>query len=418
MRLATLHVPQDARGALRQPKIPPGTFWVRFGDEVLLYAEDTKWNSVVERAHQQNLRLQEHSDAVEKDSIHLVIQNGRRFQQEHPEVQVLFDKGRYIAVALDPEEATQMDGGVCFGIKPLEENTVVFDVRARAAERAAPDARIQNLVDAVSRSDFEASLTHLASFPTRFSTSAHYEDAATWARGQLEAMGYATTVQPISIPILGDNSQNVVAERLGTGSGTRELVLVVAHLDSINIRGGPEANAPGADDNATGSAGLLEIARVLKDHAAVHDLRFVLFGGEEEGLFGSQQYIDDLPAADRARIRAIINMDMIGTLNAPNPNVLLEGAAVSQSLIDELASAAATYTALGVQRSLHPFNSDHVPFIEEGFSAVLTIEGTDGANDNVHTANDTLDNIDYDLALDILRMNVATTAKALAPQEA
>ena len=49
MRLATLHVPQDARGALRQPKIPPGTFWVRFGDEVLLYAEDTKWNDVVER---------------------------------------------------------------------------------------------------------------------------------------------------------------------------------------------------------------------------------------------------------------------------------------------------------------------------------------------------------------------------------
>jgi Zn-dependent M28 family amino/carboxypeptidase len=83
-----------------------------------------------------------------------------------------------------------------------------------------------------------------------------------------------------------------------------------------------------------------------------------------------------------------------------------------------LASAAATYTALGVQTSLHPFNSDHVPFIEEGFSAVLTIEGTDGANDNVHTANDTLDNINYDLALDILRMNVATTARALAPQEA
>jgi hypothetical protein len=391
--------------------------WVRFGDEVLLYAEDTKWNDVVERAQQQRLRLQEHSDVVEKDSMHLVIQNGRCFQQERPEAQVLFDKGRYLVVALDPEEATQIDGGVCFGIKPLKENTVAFDVRARAVERMTPAAWIQNLVDAVSRSDFEASLTHLASFPTRFSTSAQYRDAAAWARRQLEAMGYATTVQPISIPVLGDNSQNVVAERLGTGSGTRDLVLVVAHLDSINNRGGPEANAPGADDNATGSAGLLEIARVLKDHAAERDLRFVLFGGEEEGLFGSQQYIDNLPAADRARIRAVINMDMIGTLNAPTPSVLLEGAAVSQSLIDELANAAATYTALEVQTSLHPFNSDHVPFIEEGFSAVLTIEGTDGANDNVHTANDTLDNIDYDLALEILRMNVATTAKALAPQE-
>jgi hypothetical protein len=417
MRLARCRLPDDERAARLGSVATLNAGWVRFGGEVLLYAEDTRWNDVVEHAQQQSLRLQEHPDIIDKDSMYLVIQNGRCFQQERPEVQILFDKGRYLVVALDPEEASQIDGRACFGIKPLEENTVAFDVRTRAGERKAPAAPIQNLVDAVSRSDFEASLTHLASFPTRFSTSAHYKDAATWARSQLEAMSYATTVQPISIPTLGDNSQNVIAERLGMGSGTRDLVLVVAHLDSINIRGGPEANAPGGDDNATGSAGLLEIARVCKDHAAEHDLRFVLFGGEEEGLFGSQQYIDNLLPADRTRIRAVINMDMIGTLNAPTPSVLLEGAAVSQSLIDELANAAATYTALDVQTSLHPFNSDHVSFIKEGFSAVLTIEGTDGANDNVHTANDTLDNIDYDLALEILRMNVATTAKALAPQE-
>jgi hypothetical protein len=416
MKLARCRLPVDERTTRLGSVATLDAGSVRFGDEVLLYAEDAKWKDVVERAQQQSLRLQEHSDVAEKDSMHLVIQNGRCFQLERPEMQVLFDKGRYLVVALDPEEASQIDGGVCFGIKPLEENTVAFDVRARTAERVAPAAWIQNLVDAVSRSDFETSLTHLASFPTRFSTSTQYRDAATWARRQLDAMGYATTVQPISIPVLADDSQNVVAERLGTGSGTRDLVLVVAHLDSINIRGGPEADAPGGDDNATGSAGLLEIARVLKDHAAERDLRFVLFGGEEEGLLGSQQYIDNLPAADRARIRAVINMDMIGTLNAPTPSVLLEGAAVSQSLIHELASAAATYTALDIQTSLQPFNSDHVSFIEEGFPAVLTIEGTDGANDNVHTANDTLDNIDYDLALEILRMNVATTAKALAPQ--
>lgn len=416
MKLARCRLPVDERTTRLGSVATLDAGSVRFGDEVLLYAEDAKWKDVVERAQQQSLRLQEHSDVAEKDSMHLVIQNGRCFQLERPETQVLFDKGRYLVVALDPEEASQIDGGVCFGIKPLEENTVAFDVRARAAERVAPAAWIQNLVDAVSRSDFETSLTHLASFPTRFSTSTQYRDAATWARRQLDAMGYATTVQPISIPVLADDSQNVVAERLGTGSGTRDLVLVVAHLDSINIRGGPEADAPGGDDNATGSAGLLEIARVLKDHAAERDLRFVLFGGEEEGLLGSQQYIDNLPAADRARIRAVINMDMIGTLNAPTPSVLLEGAAVSQSLIHELASAAATYTALDIQTSLQPFNSDHVSFIEEGFPAVLTIEGTDGANDNVHTANDTLDKIDYDLALEILRMNVATTAKALAPQ--
>jgi hypothetical protein len=138
MKLARCQLPVDERATQLGSVAPLNAGWVRFGGEVLLYAEDTKWNDVVERAQQQSLRLQEHSDVVEKDYLHLVIQNGRCFQQEHPEVQVLFDKGRYLAVALDPEEATQIDGGVCFGIKPLKENTRAFDVRARAAERMAP----------------------------------------------------------------------------------------------------------------------------------------------------------------------------------------------------------------------------------------------------------------------------------------
>src|SRR5215213_10035370 len=142
MKLARCHLPVDERATRLGSVATLDSGWVRFGDEVLLFAEDTKWKDVVERAQQQSLRLQEHSDVAEKDSMHLVIQNGRCFQQERPEAQVLFDKGRYLVVALDPEEAPQIDGGVCFGIKPLKENTVAFDVRARAAERMAPAAWI------------------------------------------------------------------------------------------------------------------------------------------------------------------------------------------------------------------------------------------------------------------------------------
>jgi hypothetical protein len=111
MKLARCQLPVDERATQLGSVAPLNAGWVRFGGEVLLYAEDTKWNDVVERAQQQSLRLQEHSDVVEKNSMHLVIQNGRCFQQERPEAQVLFDKGRYLVVALDPEEATQIDGG-------------------------------------------------------------------------------------------------------------------------------------------------------------------------------------------------------------------------------------------------------------------------------------------------------------------
>ena len=138
----------------------------------------------------------------------------------------------------------------------------------------------------------------------------------------------------------------------------------------------------------------------------------ILFGGEEEGLFGSLRYVAALPAAERARIRAVVNMDMIGCRNTPDAGVLLEGAAVSQDVIDGLARAAATYTDLAVQVSLNPFNSDHVPFIDAGLPAVLTIEAADDTNHRPHTADDTLDTVDGDLALAILRMNLAYLLEA------
>jgi Zn-dependent M28 family amino/carboxypeptidase len=178
-----------------------------------------------------------------------------------------------------------------------------------------------------------------------------------------------------------------------------------------------EAPAPGADDNASGSAAALEIARVLAEHSAKHDLRFILFGGEEEGLYGSKQYVNSLSESERARISAVINMDMVATLNTASPAVLLEGAPVSRSLIRELAEAAAIYTSLTIQTSENPFNSDHVPFIDEGIPAVLTIEGTDSSNTNIHTENDTLDHINYALALDIIRMNLAAVSKLLDIQD-
>ena len=157
-----------------------------------------------------------------------------------------------------------------------------------------------------------------------------------------------------------------------------------AHLDSINLEGNAASPAPGADDDGSGSAGVVEIARALKNHQGRHDLTLVLFGGEEQGLLGSKSYVAALTPAARARIRAVVHMDMIGSLNSPAPSVLLEGAALSQAVIDGLVAAASTYTGLDVQTSLNPFNSDHVSFIRKNVPAVLTIEGTDDANHAIH----------------------------------
>ena len=156
---------------------------------------------------------------------------------------------------------------------------------------------------------------------------------------------------------------------------------------------------------------------MLKDVPIGHDLRLILFGGEEQGLFGSKHYLAQLPAQERQHITSVVNMDMIAVANTQRPSVLLEGGdRVSRPMIGELASAAHTYTQLTVDTSFRPHDSDHVPFIDAGVPAALTIEGNDEGNENVHSANDTLSHINYDLAMEILRMNTAFVAGRLTQE--
>jgi len=151
----------------------------------------------------------------------------------------------------------------------------------------------------------------------------------------------------------------------------------------------------------------------LADAPSTRDLRFLLVGGEEQGLLGSKRYVESLSASEQRRVEAVVNMDMIGSLNNAAPGVLLEGAALAQTVIDGLAGSAATYTGLEVQVSLDPFASDHVPFLQASMPAVLTIEAADSANDAVHSAADTPDRVRAELAMEILRMNAAFFAERL-----
>ncbi|MET7337284.1 M28 family metallopeptidase [Nonomuraea sp. NPDC005650] len=377
----------------------PGLEWARLGDTLLCWTEDDdRWPA--------GLALEE--PAAQAPGLYLVTQVGRLFQRAHPDIPVLVDKGRYLVVGPDPERAGAVPSreDVCYRMRPLTGGTTVY--RTVTPARRAPDPAVRDLVKLVDEDAYRANLQALVALGTRHSLSPAFRTAAEQARDLLHGLGYATSLVPITVG--SGSSLNVVAERAGEGAEPRGRVLVTAHIDSVNAVDGPAASAPGADDNGSGAAGLLELARVFSGRRTGHDLCLILFGGEEQGLFGSRQYVKALARADRDRIRAVINMDMIGTLNTPAPTVLLEGSETSRALIDDLAAAAATYTSLAVQTSLHPFASDHVPFIDASIPAVLTIEGADRGNGNVHTANDTLAHIDYGLALEIVRMNVAAAA--------
>jgi len=408
MKLALYRLANNSRGAKKAET--SGASWARFGEEVLVYGREAESEKFALAGGRNARQLRETSVPLKSEQMHVVVQNGRMFQREHPKVPVLVDKGRYLLVKLDPQRARQLSEAspTCFGTFPLEENEVVFDVRDAESARVAKVAWISELVNKIKRTSFEPNLTQLVSFGTRHSTSSEFKSASTWARDQFKALNYTTRFQNITVN--GKPSRNVVADRVGQGAAPRKVVLVTAHLDSVNQEDGAAAPAPGADDNGSGSAGALEMARVFAEHPSQHDVRFILFGGEEQGLFGSLHYVSTLSPTEKKRILSVLNMDMIGTLNTTTRSVMLEGAPLSKRLIDDLAAAAATYTSLKVESSLHPFASDHVPFIDAGVPAVLTIEGADNANADIHSSRDTINRINYDFALEILRMNVAFVA--------
>lgn len=410
MNYAIIHLAaQRARSSMRSVE-SNGGWWVQFGSDVLVYSAAGKWRGVVGGLGAAARGAETPRGDVRKGDMHLVVQKGRTFQMEHPEARVILDKGRFLVVEMPKAKARRLAGRrePCFHIEPLRENTVVFEERPRRAVARAPDPQVAAVVGGLQRPGFEAALAHLVSLRTRLSTSQEYAAAAEWARGVLEALGLTVTVAPVSVG--NGQSSNVIATKSGSGGPERGVLLVVGHLDSINQPGGPAADAPGADDNASGSAGVLTLANAMAGHQFTHDLRFIFFGGEEQGLLGSTQYLAGLSQAERGRIRGVLNMDMIGSINAQPPAVLLEGAVLSQAMIDGLADAAAQFTTLTVQTSLNPFASDHVPFIQAGVPAVLTIEGADGANDAIHTANDTLDRVDANFAMQILAMNAGFLA--------
>ncbi|MED5295858.1 MAG: M28 family metallopeptidase [Pseudomonadota bacterium] len=352
---------------------------------------------------------------VARGSLHGVCQKGRLFQQQYPDVPVLLNAGRYLVVDLDRATARQINAGLddhqepCFRLFPLNKDTVLFH---RAKPNEGPETRATSLtalVNSASRSRYDQLIRQLVSWPTRHSTSASYGEAADWAEGQFAAAGLSCSRQTVSIPT-GGTSSNVAAALAGVGAHPRHW-LVVAHLDSVNHQGGPSAPAPGADDKASGSAAVVLMAEVLAQRQFDDDISFVLFGGEEQGLHGSRQWVAGLSSSERQRIAGVLNMDMIGSVNATPQAVLLEGAPLSQDMIDGLSTAGAQFTDLELQVSLNPFASDHVPFIDAGIPAVLTIEGADGANANIHGPGDVLATVDIDYAMKIISMNLAFVAE-------
>lgn len=257
---------------------------------------------------------------------------------------MVLDHGRYLLVKLGASESARLrtPEEPCYAVMPAKAGQVIYE---RLARPAAVAAAAPAPVDLLSRETFTETLRSLTGLHSRLSASAGYRQAIALCRESLESFGFETVEQAIEVPGVGASS-NLVARKAGSAPPA---VLVTAHLDSVNIAGGPDALAPGADDDGSGSAGVVTLAQALAaadGEDGADGVGFILFGGEEQGLLGSKHFVEAAEHFDRAALRAVINMDMIASINPPAPggtgplSVLLEGAEVSRKLVDDLADAA------------------------------------------------------------------------------
>ena len=207
--------------------------------------------------------------------------------------------------------------------------------------------------------------------------------------------------------------ENVIATKPGTVSG--EEIIICGHYDSIS--GMSENLAPGADDNASGTAAVLEAARLLAPGFYERTTKFVCFAGEEQGLFGSSEYAARAYSAGDS-IVAVLNFDMIGYVDVAPEDFDIVCDSASEWLADLAMDCAAAYVpARASVKTVDPemTYSDHASFWRLGYEAIYGSEDWTVTYPYIHTIGDTLGNLDKALATDIVKIAVSALAELAVP---
>ncbi|MSO93946.1 MAG: M20/M25/M40 family metallo-hydrolase [Rhodospirillales bacterium] len=242
--------------------------------------------------------------------------------------------------------------------------------------------------------------------------------AAAFIEGQLAGLGYAVEKQDFSTTgeaLRGVTFSNLTVEIPGA-SKAKEIVVVGAHYDTV-------PGSPGANDNGTGVAAVIELARVLKAERLPRTLRFVLFANEEQPFFtsdamGSRVYAKAAKARGDA-IAAMISVETVGyyprakgSQRYPFPlGFFYPDAGNFIGFVSNVGSRDLLRRAIGAFRSETAFPSeglaapalvpgvdwsDHASFWEQGYPAIMVTDTAPYRYPHYHSSSDTPDKIDYD----------------------
>ena len=231
-----------------------------------------------------------------------------------------------------------------------------------------------------------------------------------------EFQNYGLEVKKHFFPYEGKSFPNLIGRLPGRKNSC---FIVAAHFDAVE-------NSPGADDNASGVAALLEIARTLANEPLNHSVEFVSFNLEEFGMVGSTHYVKDLKNEKR-EIVGMISLEMVGYTDPRRGSQKLPPAlqgrfrdtgdfiglvanGKSKNILEIFYREMKQIEGLPVEHLTLPFNgwllpatrlSDHSPFWDAGYPALLITDTSFFRNPNYHLSSDTVNTLNPDFILKV-----------------
>lgn len=308
-------------------------------------------------------------------------------ERERENAEVLFVTDDYLIVkqlSYDLKSAKN-DGMVAIYNKTSRLPKVIRDFPVVSEE----DATIKELMNEVDIENLTATVQHLQDYERRQYNTTQAEEAAQWLYTQFEDLGL--DVEEFPFDYLGNpSSPNIIATQWGTKFPDK-YIICGSHYDS-HRSGDGDKTCPGADDNATGVATVLETARILSEYSFEYSILYCAFSAEEIGLIGSEAY---------ASYCAEMGMDIIAYFNNDMNGYLHEGNEIHVDLIypetvatlgDYYKNVAGIYFPEMEVRHIEftAGDSDHTSFNNNGFMGIYPFEDKDNYSPYIHTKDDVI----------------------------
>ena len=280
---------------------------------------------------------------------------------------------------------------------------------------------IREMLDQVNQDSLEATVQHLQDYGSRIWNSDNAFAASDWIAGRMEALGLEVEQQPFNANTWmgsGAAAPNVIGIQRGT-LYPDTYVVCGSHFDSFSYEAMfGSGTAPGADDNATGVASVLESARIMTQYEFEYSIIYCAYGCEEMGLYGSEAY------ASRCQQEG---MDIIGYFNNDMNGYLYGDQIHIDCIYPNSVEPIGTYY-MNVGEVYYPelpirhvnFNegdSDHTSFNNHGYMGIYPFEDYQNYSPYIHTPNDLIGTSvnSFAMSQQYCQMNIACLAEIANP---